>query len=385
MDIRSPKKNAVEELIHRRLRERGVISFEAFMEAALYHPESGYYAQGRSRIGKSGDFITSVSVGPLFGELLGFVFSEWLDSFVRGASPLLIEAGAGTGRLALDVLAFFCDYRPELFDKLEYWVLEPSTDNRRVQERVLGEFTEKVRWFDSWECIPEGGVDGVIFSNELLDALPVRLFQWDASAREWFEKGVTLGDDQLRFCRAPYVSAAEARDIVREWFEDSGITGGDSMFTSLPDGFILEVAQRAKQWWEQAAVRLRSGCLLTLDYGYLFDEYLCSLRTEGTLRSYKSHSLSADALRNPGEQDITASVNFSMLRQAGESMGLTSLPLLSQESFLVSAARRTMEAQAVFGEWTPPRMKQLKTLVHPEHFGSAFKVLIQKKDMNACV
>ena len=140
------------------------------MELALYCPNSGYYERPDVSPGRGGDFFTSVSVGRLFGELLAFRFAEWLEA-IPGGSRQILEAGSHDGRLAADILGSLLKEGPDLFATVEYWILEPSPHRRAAQEKTLRDFAGKVRWFNSREALPASGVHGIIFSNELLDAI----------------------------------------------------------------------------------------------------------------------------------------------------------------------------------------------------------------------
>jgi len=193
--------NEVAKQITQEIAARGLISFARFMELALYCPVYGYYEREQDTAGRAGDYYTSVSVGSLFGELLALQFAEWLQEVLglhargqrSGAQGRggIVEAGAHDGGLARDVLRFLRERRPELFAPLEYWIVEPSERRRAWQERRLGEFGHKVRWVRQLSELTTG-VRGVVFSNELFDAMPAHRFGWDARQGRWFEWGVSL-------------------------------------------------------------------------------------------------------------------------------------------------------------------------------------------------
>src|SRR6266496_4545463 len=171
-----PPVNALTEIIRREVELSGFISFARFMKLSLYCPEFGYYEQLTNNPGRRGDFYTSVSVGNLFGELLAFQFARWFD---QTELFHVLEAGAHDGRLALDILNWFEARRPGLLNRLDYWIVEPSARRQQWQKRTLARFNARVRWFDSWEKLPAPGVRGIIFSNELLDAMPIHRFGWN--------------------------------------------------------------------------------------------------------------------------------------------------------------------------------------------------------------
>ena len=211
--------NEVGERIASEIADKGAITFARFMEVALYCPICGYYEKEEDIIGRRGDYYTNVSVGSLFGELLAFQFAEWLEQIHesrpetsrpdpmgaaggRGEVMRIVEAGAHRGDLARDVLGWLRKHRRGIFDRLEYWIVEPSPGRRNWQQRRLGDYGNIVQWveglsgetgrlFAGSQVPSAAGVRGIIFSNELLDAMPVHLVGWDAKSRVWFEWGVT--------------------------------------------------------------------------------------------------------------------------------------------------------------------------------------------------
>src|SRR5215472_6866485 len=180
------------ESIRQTIRAQGPQSFAWFMQQALYHPEHGYYSSGRCQIGRKGDYFTNVSVGPLFGQLLASQFSEIWDRLGKMNDFVIVEQGAHDGQFALDVLEFVQKRIPEFFDTLRYRILEPFPILEQQQRRKLEVFEDKVQWLDSLESFT-----GVHFSNELLDAMPVRLI------RNGMEKLVGLDGDQFVFVERP--------------------------------------------------------------------------------------------------------------------------------------------------------------------------------------
>jgi SAM-dependent MidA family methyltransferase len=370
--------NEAAKKITEEIRARGPISFARFMELALYCPVYGYYEREQDTPGRAGDYYTSVSVGSLFGELLALQFAEWLEAILRLEDPAprsgapggrvgLIEGGAHDGQLALDVLGFLRQRRPELLARAEYWIVEPSPRRRAWQERRLAEFGPKVRWVTQLGELPRG-LRGVLFSNELLDAMPVHRFAWDARERHWLEWGVSLEGE--RFVWAKMLKSPLAPLMSGQW---------EHLLPALPDGFILDTAPAAEAWWREAAKVLDQGRWLTIDYGLSAGELFAPERREGTLRAYTRHAQSADVLACPGAQDLTAHQNFSALQAAGQAAGLETETFTTQEKFLTRIAARVWEGKAAFGEWTSARTRQFRTLTHPELLGRAFRVLVQRR------
>ena len=346
------------------------------MEWALYCPVYGYYEKEADTLGRRGDYYTSVSVGPLFGELLALQLAGWLEGMPPGRAdrPVqIIEAGAHRGDLARDILSWLRQQRPEVFARLEYWIVEPSDTLRRVQGTALAEFEKGVCWAKALGKVGQEAseirrhaVTGVILSNELFDAMPVHRFGWDASAKAWFEWGVMTEDERFVWTRLDRASV------------EPPVWPGE-ILEQLADGFTVEMCPAAAKWWEEAAGLLELGKLVTIDYGLTSEEWLSPERPGGTLRAYRRQKIVGDVLADPGEQDITAHVNFSALAQAGEAAGLTTEGLLTQEQFLTRIAVPIFENKAKFGPWTKERTRQFQSLTHPEHLGRSFRVLIQSR------
>ena len=361
------------------MESEGIISFARFMQTCLYCPKIGYYERQPAQIGRSGDFQTSVSVGPLFGRLLGEQFIRWLSE--SGAGPhQIVEAGAHDGRLASDILGGIRDYQaknPAQPTPPEYWIIEPSLDRQHWQRARLEEFAGSVRWFESLAAIPAGGISGVIISNELLDAFPVHRFAWDANEKTWFEWGVAWQEGRFVWARLP----AGSSDIEKHLVE-SGFDLPAELTAILPHGYVIEVSPAAAEWWRTAARSLRSGRLVAIDYGLEAHELLSPERTQGTLRSYSRHRVGDDLLATPGEQDLTANVNFTQLRRAAMSEGLDEGELIDQSRFLSRiAGERWKELPP--SSLAPEVVRQFQTLTHPDHFGRRFRVLMQSRNVPA--
>ncbi len=395
------------ERIRAEIANHGAIPFARFMELALYCPDYGFYEREPDNIGQRGAFFTSVSVGKVFGELLAWQFADWLTTLRlrpercgtgQPHQPLLIiEAGAHGGDLARDILTWLSSHRVDLFSELAYVIIEPSARHRQWQQTTLADFQGRIRWVSHLQellppalprsHVPPGGLCAIIFSNELLDSFPVHRLTWDARQRAWFELGVTFkagrftwtrlgGADEALFSDLPVGPAANPSALP------ASPPGELDLSSVLPDGFTLEVCPAAVDWWRQTASILQSGKLLTLDYGLTEDERLRPEQPQGTLRAYYRQHLAPDVLENPGEQDITAHVDFSALIKAGEDAGLTTEAFCSQGQFLTSILAMsnqpiTAEGNKPLGNWGTKQLRQFQTLIHPEHLGQIFRVLIQ--------
>ncbi len=383
-------------IIANEITKDGAIPFARFMQLALYCPVCGYYEKEEDTIGRVGDYYTSVSVGPLFGDLLAFQFAEWLEEerWPMGgnqqpevkqevAALQILEAGAHNAQLARDILAWLGERRPGLFQRLQYWIVEPSPRRQQWQKRTLGELADKVRWVRTLadlrasppghasSATPHtGGIRQIIFANELLDAMPVHRLGWDANSRVWFEWGVALQEDRFVWTRLPNHPSTGLPDALLPTLDPQ-------LSAVLPDGFVVELCPAAAAWWRSAASVMRCGKLLTFDYGQTADQFLTPERKAGTLRSYRCHRPSHDVLAQPSEQDITADVDFTAIQAAGEAGGLETEDFLTQSQFLTRIAAQTWKSEGSFGKWTAERTRQFQTLTHPELMGRSFRVLVQ--------
>lgn len=342
------------------------------MELALYCPLYGYYEKEGDNIGQTGDFYTSVSVGSLFGQLLAFQFADWLSEMGEGEPDLRIaEAAAHDGALARDLLSWLREHRSRLYDRLTYYLLEPSYRSRNRQTQTLAGFQDNVRWvshpseLDGLSGRP--GFEGIIFSNELLDAMPVHRLGWDATNQVWFQWGVTLRDGEFAWTKMALGEGLPLPALPGE------------LLKLLPDGFTTEICPAAERWWREAALVLHRGKLVAIDYGLEAEDFFAPERGEGTLRAYHGHRASSNLLVRPGEQDLTAHVNWTAIRTIGEAAGLRTDGVYRQESFLTQIAGRFWSEGAGFGGGTSAQIRQFQTLVHPEHLGRAFQVLVQSR------
>jgi SAM-dependent MidA family methyltransferase len=377
---------------------RGAISLADFMRLALYCPVYGYYEREKDIIGAGGDYYTSASTGPLFGQLLAFQFCAWFGDVagVAGIRQLeVVEAGAHDGVLARDILSWIKAQRPAMFDRFRYWIVEPSVRRQAWQRETLGKFSQAVRWVESFpgsttnascmglQTASAAGMPAlpgnessysVVFSNELLDAMPVHRVAWDAQKKIWFEWGVTVENERFAWQRMPLTPGLQDGKSMSQRFDLT-----DDLLAVLPDGFTIEVCPEAERWWREAAKLVRSGKVVTIDYGLRADEFLLPHRKSGTLRAYYKHDQSDDVLSRPGEQDITAHVNFSALQAAGENMGMRTAFFATQAQFLTSVFSELWKESEGVQAWRTHATRQFQTLTHPDHLGRAFRVLVQER------
>jgi SAM-dependent MidA family methyltransferase len=339
------------------------------MEACLYHPQHGYYTKrGQS---ERRDYITSVDVTPLFGRLLARQFHEMWTLLDRPQPFALVEAGAGTGQLAKQILNCARKSLGEFYEAMRYVAVERSAVRRAAQAKNLADHITNKR-FCAREELPAEIPQGCIFSNELFDAFAVhRVLGTNEELRELYVLSSNSG-----FCEelGPLSSIA-----IAEYFDAQGIT--------LREGQMAEVNLAACNWIEDAARRLNRGFVLTIDYGHQAQQLYDKHHMRGTLLAYDQHRAGEDFYRAPGEQDLTAHVNFTALDLRGQRSGLTRAGFTPQTNFLLALARHSNFADlenAGASEHDKIAARSLfKTLIHPEGMGETFKVLAQQKEIDS--
>ncbi len=352
-------------LLGEQAKAAGGLSFAAFMEQALYHPEYGYYMTARQRIGKAGDFFTSSSVSALFGRLVARQLAQ-MDELLAGDTFEIVEQGAGEGHLALDVLDGLAAEFPEVYARLVYRLIEVSPDNRQRQARVLTAHADKVAWCDAqdWSI-----ASGCFLSNELVDAFPVHVVEKHAGVlQEVFvvNRNGVLGEE-LR-------PATDSR--LTEYFDWLGL--------GPIEGNRAEVNLAAPEWMRQVGRRIARGFVLTVDYGYASRELYALHRRAGTLMCYYRHRADDNPYTMVGEKDITAHIDFSALQKAGHEVGLTSLWFGEQYRFLLGLGffEELVKMEAAASDEREARALRLtlKNLIMPDAgMGETFKVLVQGK------
>ncbi len=353
MPARSPTPS---ECIAAEIAAGGPLTFAEYIERALYHPDFGYYASGRARIGRRGDFFTNVSVGPVFGRVLAGQFAEMGARL--GAKWNVIEQGAHDGALAADVLAAL---GPEFHG--EYWIVEPAPPLRRAQEDRLGG-DARVRWAQSLDELPE--FIGIAFSNELVDALPFHLLR--ATEDGWEELFVISENGGLALAGGP-PSATVATEAA--------------ILPGRPAGYLTELRPAAGAWIRALGRRLRAGYVLVADYGMTRERLLAPHRGEGTFSCYRGHRRDAGPLRDPGEKDITAHVDFTALAGAAAEAGFRVEGFADQHHFLVGAAGEVLaRLEGPPDAAAQKLLRGLQTLLHPESMGTQFHYLAISKGVD---
>lgn len=346
-------------VILERIRAQGPVTVAEFMDAALYHPTCGYYSTASHRSGRAGDFYTSVDVGPLFGEIVAAQLDEMRRALPVSPDTLcdLVEAGAGDGRLARDVLDAARAEFPALYAALRVTLVERSARARACHASTLGVHTARLR--GSQGGLPDR-IHGVIVANELLDALPVHV----VVARPDGLREVYVTERGGVFVE---VEGKLSDDRIEPHLARAGIR--------LEAGARCDVGLAACDWIRDAAARLERGFMLLFDYGYVRTELDSASRGSATLTSYRRHVAGDRWLDAPGERDLTAHVDFTSVKIAAQAAGLDVLGLVDQTYFLMGLglAHRIEDGDAACSR---ARRLAAKMLMMPGGLGSTIKVLI---------
>jgi SAM-dependent MidA family methyltransferase len=371
--------NALRTLIRDRIRSHGPISVAEYMDLALYHPSHGYYACASRRTGRAGDFLTSVDVGPIFGALLARQFAEmWQILESRTPSPELrtpsperrpfhlVEAAAGDGQLARDILDAAAGQHADWYTSTALHLVDASAAARAAQAETLGPHTHILA--SSSDALPDS-VEGAIFANELLDALPTHaVVMRKEGLREIF---VDVRGDEL----VPHEATPSTPELAN-YLNRAGVR--------LETGWRAEINLRAVEWVRRAARVLRRGFLVLIDYGHEAAELYSATHAAGTLATFRRH-VSTDwhsLLEDPGESDITAHVDLSTVTRVCEEEGLVTLGRLDQTYFLLGLGLGELLSTSTVS--TPGELRKrlaFKTLILPGGLGSTLKVLIFGKDV----
>jgi SAM-dependent MidA family methyltransferase len=354
---------AVADRLHAEIAQAGGwLSFERFMELALYAPGLGYYSAGSAKIGSSGDFVTAPEISDLFSRCVARQCAQVLS--VTGGE--ILELGAGTGRMAAAVLESLAaaGVLPE-----RYSILEVSGDLAERQRERLGALPASLRERVIWlERLPERPVRGVILANEVLDALPCQRFVVGESAV--YESGVSSsGDAFVERAALPDATLATAcESLLRE------------LPQPLPPGYTSEICLRLEPWIAGVGDCLERGLLLLFDYGLPRSHYYHPQRVHGTLRCHFKQLAHDDPYINVGVQDITAWVDFTRVAEAGLAAGLEVAGFCTQAGFLLATGIESFVAEAVGTVEATRRAGEARRLLMPGEMGEAFKVMALTRD-----
>lgn len=342
----------------------GQITFARYMELALYAPGLGYYSAGARKFGAEGDFVTAPEISPLFARCVARQCGQVLRALDGGD---MLEAGAGSGALACDVLQEL-----ERLDSLprRYLILELSADLRARQQALVEQriphLATRVQWLDA---LPPAGFRGVIFANELLDAMPAYRFRIeDGGASElhvmWRDTGFAWR------AGAPSSAELERRIIALRIAYD------------LAPGFTGEISLSARAWVQSMAELLEAGLILLVDYGFPRRELYHTQRSQGTLLCHYRHRAHSDPFLYPGLQDITTHVDFTAVAEAAHEAGLHVAGYTTQAHFLIACGLTEMAAGAADSKAQLLAAQQIKRLTLPDEMGEVFKAIALTRGIN---
>lgn len=343
-------------------RHDGWISFARYMELALYAPDVGYYSGGAAKLGKDGDFTTAPEITSLFGETLAHAAGELMAQSV----PQILEFGAGTGKLALDILT---ECAAAGIPLESYSIVELSGELRARQQQTLANFPQ-VMWLDDFPR----AYSGVVLGNEVLDAMPVSLVV--KSDNGWLERGVSFDDDKFVFVDQP----CDAALVAQIPFEEELSVGYLTEVHPIAVGFMGSLASMFAAGLEQTG---KGGAAILLDYGFPASEYYLDQRSEGTLMCHYRHHSHPDPFYLPGLQDITAHVDFTAMAYAAVNNGLEMLGYMSQAAFLLTAGLgdRLLKTSPEDARAYLPQANAVQKLTSPAEMGELFKVLVVGLDV----
>ena len=341
------------------IRTSGPMPFASFMAAALYDRTDGYYTKP-GRVGRGGDFYTSVSTGPVFGELMAGQFREVWQQLGKPADFSIVERGANDGTFAADVLSWSRRHDPAFHQSLTYWIDEPLPALAARQSETLADFPGR------WRHGAPQGATGVFFANELLDAMPFRRVVRRGST--WLERCVGLSPEgRFTWTDAPLLDRTSRARLAQ--------LGDD-----FPEGYETEVAPAVGSEVRLAAATIAHGALFFIDYGFCAADYYDPARRTGTFRCFRSHQAHENPFDAIGSTDITAHVDFSFAAAAARTAGCHVAAFVDQARFLTGAAAPSLPAldgdqSAAATSWR----RQFQSLTHPGHLGRSFHVLVLAK------
>ena len=356
-------------------RHGGWLSFARYMEMALYEPGLGYYSNPGQVFGAAGDFVTAPELTPLFGATLARQVSPWLkDPALAGSGQVVLEVGGGSGMLAAQLLNALDNVGHH---EVRYLILELSAERREHQRQTLKSLApglmDRVGWLDTF---PESFA-GVVVANELLDAMPVQLFEWQADAEaELQEMGVTWVDGQ--FAWAPRPADAVLTETVTALRNRLGPEGAQ-----WHSPYRSEICPAQQAWMRTLADCMTAGVVMLLDYGFAAPEYYHPQRDQGTLMCHYRHRSQADPFLWPGLSDITAHVDFTALARAAPTEGFSLVGYTSMAAFLLNAglldelADLPREPESF---WFA-QAQAVQQLISEAEMGELFKVIAFEKNL----
>ena len=352
------------------IRREGPITFHDWMRAALYDPSGGYYERSDlGRWGREGDYRTSPERSELFAATFARYFAKLYDDLQRPQAWTIVECGAGDGRFAAGVLRALAQRFPQVLAATRYVVYDSSLDALRRARGRLIEFGKRVEFCSDFELLPAS--HGIYFSNELLDAFPVHRVVQDSEGLS--ELYVSVGHSgSFEWLTGP-LSTRRLSEFVRHYS------------VQLVPGQIVEINLAIDDWLVEVAARLESGFLITVDYGAEAAElYDPVRRPQGTLRAFSRHTFVDDLLAQPGEYDITSTVNWTQVKSVGEQLRFRVVEFASQDKFLLNAGLLEEMGWMLEELETVAEKLSLSTsareMILPGGMASSFQVLVQRRE-----
>ena len=334
------------------------------MQKALYHPTSGFYASGRTRTGRGGDFLTPVSPGPVLGELLARQADELHEAIGRPPVFHLVEQGADAGWLARDLLLSLHKNHPRLASGARLHLVEPHPSLEQKQRQTLLEagLAKSAQWHTSWNEFPGSRTTCFFYSCELVDSFPVKILQFRSGS--WREKAVGAKDS--RFVWQEREVDPETQTQIQRWNPPE------------VEGYTMELRPGVRSWVQGWADKIPCGMILTLDYGFPADQLFSAERSAGTLVAIQNHQRVQDPLLDPGQLDLTAHVNFTELEALAAESGFKNYGLTGFARGLTTlAAPFLKEDRSLPESW----VRNFRHLTHPSFFGQSHQILVQGKSL----
>ena len=357
-------------LIRERIEKEGRITFADFMAASLYEPGLGYYTSPGRKVGAEGDFYTSSNVHQVFGRLIARELVRMWNCLGEPEDFEVVEAGAGGGQLAQDIMDALAEIAPLLYRSVIYRFVEKEPSLREVQARKLHSHLPHLAWSEPAELMAVSFTfTGCLLSNELIDSFPVHLVEMTAEGLK--EVYVVNADDGFG-----EELGEPAKPELAAYLQRLGVT--------LIKGQRAEINLAAPEWIVAVSRALVRGFVLTIDYGFPAQILYAPGRMNGTLLCYYRHTMEENPYLRPGEQDITSHVDFTTIMQAGEDSGLATVWFGEQYRFLMGVGiieeLMALEARAASEEERLKHRLALKKLMLPDGgMGDTFRVLIQAK------
>jgi SAM-dependent MidA family methyltransferase len=344
------------------------LDYSEYMMTALYHPCEGYYMKPKNKVGTKGDFITSSNVHNVYGKLFAKLMVKYFNE--TNIPPVIIEVGGGNGRFAKHLLEEVKLLDAPLYDRLKYVMVETSSYHIKVQQTTIP-YTAPVSYFTSLEEVPVQLRNGVLFSNELFDALPVHVIEYTkGTVKEVF---VTINEEgKLVEKNAPLIN-----EEILAYITTNKIRFSEGRRMEIPLA-MMDFAKILGEW-------LLSGTIITVDYGYRFSELSGQDLKEGSLRGYYQHQLIKDPLKYPADMDLTSHIHLDALEECLNELGFSHVGTMRQGDFLVAAGvldyLQDNQDPNPFSEKSKQN-RSIRTLIMDGSWSNAFHVLIHEKGTN---